>query len=148
MRVRDSIKTWHVGFGLVLSLSLFVPLGCSLSESSRSSSDSSESSSDSSKSSSGGEKSAAYRDDIRDYTAAYVKSGGQVADFDRKIGELARARGITNWEDDLATYDGIGQGLGRAKVSAFELDAYAQNLAHGDPAKAQAIRTGYDVARQ
>src|SRR5215510_1693790 len=81
MRVRDSIKTWHVGFGLVLSLSLFVPLGCSLSESSRSSSDSSESSSDSYKSSSGGEKSAAYRDDIRDYTAAYVKSGGQVADF-------------------------------------------------------------------
>jgi len=148
MRVRDWIGTRRMGLGLLLSLSLLIPLGCSFSDSSRSSSDSSESSSDSSRSSSDGNKSTAYRDDVRDYTTAYVKSGGQIADFDRKIGELARARGITNWEEDPATYDGIGQGLGRAKVNAVELDAYAQNLAHGDPAKAKAIRAGYDVAQQ
>jgi hypothetical protein len=145
------MRTGFVGIshlGLVLSLSLLGPLGCSLSESSKSSSDSSESSSKSSSSSSPGNKDTAYRDDVRDYTTAYVKSGGQLTDFNKKIGDLAKARGITNWEDNMATYDGIGQGLGRAKVGTVELDAYAQNLGHGDPAKAQAIREGYAVAKQ
>jgi hypothetical protein len=130
------------------------PLGCSistsLSDSSESGSDSSGSLSDSSGSSSGSSspesKEAAYRDDVRDYTAAYVKSGGRIADFDKKLGQLARSRGITNWEENMATYEGIGRGLGKAGVSGVDLDTYVQNLAGGDPKKVAAIRKGYESA--
>ena len=124
-----------VALGVVLFFAALVPLGCSFSASSESSanssgafSDSSKSSSDSSTSSSPASKEAAYRDDVRDYTAAYVKSGGRVADLDRKLGEIARSRGIADWEESQATYEGIGQGLGKAGVKAAELDAYLGNL--------------------
>ncbi|HXJ83888.1 MAG TPA: putative lipoprotein [Candidatus Methylomirabilis sp.] len=129
---------------LLAGLLLVAPLGCSFS---KSSSDSSESSSDSSASSSASSspasKESQYRDDVRDYTAAYVKSGGQIADFKLKVGELAKNRGITNWEDNMATYEGIGQGLAKAEVSGVALDTYVTNLSGGDPNKAAAIRKGY-----
>lgn len=136
-------------------LAALAPAGCSIStspsDSSESSSDSSNASSDSSASSSGSSspesKESAYRDDVRDYTAAYVKSGGQIADFDKKLGELARSRGITNWEENMATYDGIGRGLGKAAATPLEVDTYVQNLAGADTAKAAAIRKGYQSAR-
>ena len=132
--------------GFVLCFAGLVPLGCSFSASSESSANSSGASSDSSTSSSPAGKEAAYRDDVRDYTAAYVKSGGRVADLDRKLGELARSRGIADWEENQATYEGIGQGLGKAGVNAVELDAYVGNLSGGDPGKAAAIRKGYESA--
>jgi len=136
--------------GALATLAAFGPLGCSIStspsDSSESSSDSSKSSSDSFGSSSPASKEAAYRDDVRDYTAAYVKSGGRVADFDRKLGELARSRGIGDWEENEATYEGIGQGLGKAGVKGVELDTYVGNLSGGDPNKAAAIRKGYESA--
>jgi hypothetical protein len=140
---------------VLVVLAALGPLGCSISTSTsdslETSSDSSGSLSDSSGSSSGSSspesKEAAYRDDVRDYTAAYVKSGGRIADFDRTRGGLARSRGITNWEDNMATYEGIGRGLGKADVSGVELDTYVQNLAGGDPKKAAAIQKGYESAR-
>jgi len=151
MHTKIPIRSLHLALSLVASVLLIGPLGCSFSDSSKSSSDSSESSSDSSASSSASSspasKESAYRDDVRDYTAAYVKSGGQIADFDKKLGELAKARGITNWEENMATYEGIGQGLGRAKVGQVELDTYVQNFARGDSARAQAIRKGYETAK-
>jgi len=130
---------------LLAGLALFAPAGCSISTSP---SDSSRSSSDSSTSSSPESKETAYRNDVRDYTAAYVKSGGQFADFQKKLGDLARERGITNWEDDMATYEGVGQGLGKAKVSQAEVSAYVDNLAKGDGKKAEAIRKGYESAKE
>ena len=141
--------------GFVVALAALGPLGCSIStspsDSLETSSDSSGSLSDSSGSSSGSSspssKEAAYRDDVRDYTAAYVKSGGRIADFDKKLGELARSRGITNWEENMATYEGIGRGLGKAGVNAAELDTYVRNLAGGDPKKVGAIQKGYESAR-
>ncbi len=140
--------------GFLVALAALGPLGCSistsLSDSSESGSDSSGSLSDSSGSSSGSSspesKEAAYRDDVRDYTAAYVKSGGRIADFDKTLGQLARSRGITNWEENMATYEGIGRGLGKAGVNGAELDSYVQNLAGGDPKKVAAIRKGYESA--
>ena len=142
-------------FGFVVALVTVGPLGCSIStspsDSSESSSDSSGSLSDSSGSSSGSSspesKEAAYRDDVRDYTAAYVRSGGRIADFDKKLGQLARSRGITNWEENMATYEGIGRGLGKAGVNGVELERYTQNLAGGDPKKVAAIQKGYESAR-
>jgi hypothetical protein len=76
-----------------------------------------------------------------------VRAGGRIADFDRTLGGLARSRGITNWEDNMATYEGIGRGLGKAGVSGVELDTYVQNLAGGDPKKVAAIQKGYESAR-
>lgn len=141
--------------GFLVALAALGPLGCSIStsssDSSESSSDSSGSLSDSSGSSSGSSspssKESAYRDDVRDYTEAYVKSGGRIADFDKKLGELARSRGITNWEENMATYEGIGRGLGKAGVTGVELDTYVGNLAGGDPKKVAAIQKGYESAR-
>jgi len=137
-----------VPLGLLLAGLLLAPLGCSISDSSESSSKSLSDSSDSSSgSSSPDSKASAYRDDVRDYTVAYVKSGGAFADFKRKLGNLARERGVTNWEENMATYEGIGQGLGKANVGDAELSAYVQNLAGGDSQKADAMRKGYQSTR-
>jgi hypothetical protein len=120
--------------------------GCSFSASSESSSDSSAHSSESiSRSSSPESKEATYRDDIRDYTEAYVKSGGSFDAFQKRIGELARQHDITNWEDALVTYEGVGAGLGRARVSQPQVDAYKQNLGKGDPRKMEAIQRAYNA---
>src|SRR5262249_39847280 len=82
--------------------------------SSRGSSNSSESSSDSSASSSGSSSPESaekqYKSDVREYTAAYVKTGGQFDAFRRGLGDIAKKHNITNWEDNTVTYEGIGEG--------------------------------------
>ena len=132
----------------VLAVILIALQGCSFS---KSSSDSSESSSDSSASSSASSsppsKESLYRDDVRDYTAAYVKSGGNIADFNARVSQLAQARGITNWEENMVTYEGIGQGLAKAGVSGVAYETYVTNLSRGDPNKAAAIQKGYQSAK-
>jgi len=145
MLATTRLRSIDVVLAAVMAFLCIAPLGCSFSASSESSSDSSASSSASSSPQS---KEAAYRDDVRDYTAAWVKSGGGIDDFKRKLGDLATARGITNWEDNMATYEGIGQGLGKAGVSPVELDAYVQNLSGGNADKAAAIRKGYASMKQ
>ena len=131
--------------GALLVAALLLPLGCSFSASSQSSSESSASSSASSSPASREEQ---YRDDVRDYTASYVKSGGRMEDFKKRLGELAKARDITNWEENLATYEGIGRGLGKAKASPVELQTYTQNMAGSDPKKAEAMKKGYEAEKQ
>ena len=131
---------------LLLIAVMALSAGCSLSASSKSSSDSSSASSESSsKSSSPESKESAYRDDVRDYTEAYVKSGGQFDAFQKRVGELAKKHDITNWEDSMATYEGVGAGLGRARVNQVQVDAYKQNLGQGDPKKMEAIQKAYDA---
>ena len=134
---------------LLVALVMASSVGCSFSASSESSAASSESSAhsseSSSKSSSPDGKESAYRDDVRDYTEAYVKSGGQFDAFQKRIGELARRYDITNWEDSLATYEGVGAGLGRAKVSQVQVDAYKQNLGNGDTRKMDALQKAYNA---
>jgi hypothetical protein len=125
----------------VLAVILLALQGCSISKSS------SDSSASSSASSSPPSKESLYRDDVRDYTAAYVKSGGQIADFNAKVSQLAQARGITNWEENMATYEGIGQGLAKAGVSGVAFDTYVTNLSRDDPNKAAAIRKGYQSVK-
>ena len=125
--------------GLTLSVG-----GCSFVYSSESSSDSIASSSASSSSSSPQSRDDSYRDDVRDYTYAYVISGGDPTVFQTKLATIAEKHGITNWEANQATYVGIGQGLGKAKVKSVQLEAFKQNLSHGDASKAQAIQRGYE----
>ena len=136
-----------------VGLSAVVLAGCSISASSVSSWSLSKSvrssshSSDSSSSSSPGAAEEAYREDVSDYTRAYVKSGGDFRAFQSDLARLAEEHGITNWEENLLTYTAIGEGLGSAKVSDAELMAYKRNLSRGDPKKADAIQKGYDSAR-
>lgn len=134
---------------------VLVPLlliqGCSFSASSNSSSDSSAASSDSSASSSRSSSpesaEARYKGDVREYTAAYLKTGGQFEAFQRGLGDLAKKHGITNWEDNALTYEGIGEGLGSAKASETQLKAYMEGLAGQNESKRAAMKKGYDAKK-
>ena len=139
-----AIGPWQFSAVSLLVAVLLVSAGCSISASSKSSS---ESSASSSASSSPESKETQYRNDVRDFTASYVKSGGRIDDFKRRLGELAKERGITDWETNLVTYEGIGRGLGKAKVSEVELQTYTSNLAGMDPARAKAIKDGYEAEK-
>lgn len=137
---------WHSGVARVLVILALLPAaGCSFSTSSNSASDSSDSSESSSRSSTSKERHSRYREDIRAYTAAYVKSGGPFDAFEKKLGDLARRHGVTNWEDDQPTYVGIGEGLGDAGVGEIQLVTYKTRLSRSDPLKMDAIQRGYDT---
>lgn len=116
-------------------------------DSSQSSENSSRSSGSSSRSSTRSAQKESYREDVRRYTAAHVKSGGAIDTFEKKLGELARRYGVTNWEDDQTTYLGIGEGLGDAGVGAIQLATYKTQLARSEPVKMENIQRGFD-ARQ
>ena len=116
---------------------------CSISESISDSISSPFQSSSGSLSSSSGDRRAAYESDVRDYTLAYVRSGGDFNKFMAGLGGIASKHGITNWEEDSATYVGIGRGLKAAGVSTVQLDVYKTNLSQGDEQKAAAMQKGY-----
>ena len=133
---------------LLLAMSLLaVPCGCSFIDSSESISDSISGSSESISKSSGSSSPSddhAYRNDIRDYTYAYVISGGNVDTFRSNIGRIAERRGVTNWESDSSTWVGIGEGLAKARVSRTELEVFKRNFAQSDPTRMSQIQKGYD----
>jgi hypothetical protein len=137
---------------VLLSLTVVLTQACSFSASSKGSSNSSAASSDSSASSSRSSSpesaEAQYQGEVREYTAAYVKTGGQFDAFRRGLGDLARKHGITNWEDSSVTYQGIGEGLGQAGASEIQLKAYQDGLAGGDAAKRAAMQKGYDAKKK
>src|SRR5437879_2516008 len=107
-RRRDGMLARRVR-SLVVSSMVALLTGCSVSVSSWSLSKSvrsSSRSSDSSSSSSPGAAERAYRDDVSDYTQAYVKSsgGGDLGNFRADLARLAEEHGITNWEENPSTY--------------------------------------------
>lgn len=123
--------------------------GCSISDSisksSGSFSDSSGSSSDSSGSSSGSSSGPSrYTRDVRDYTEQFVLSGGEFSNFRPRLAEIAEKRGVTNWEQDQDTYEGIGRGLKRARVSGDRLKQLENELAGPNPKSIEWMRKGYD----
>jgi len=128
----------------VVALLMLAPLGCSLSDSVSSIS---QSVSGSVSSSSPGGSERAYRQDVADYTAAHIKAGGDFSSFQVDLAKLAEQHGITNWEENMATYEAIGQGFAKAKVSSAELLAYKRTLGKSDTQKMDAIQRGYDAAK-
>ena len=124
----------------VLVVGLFA---CSFSDSSESISKS-VSSPFKSSSDSSGDSHLAYQEDVRDYTAAYIRSGGDYDTFERKIGSVAAQHGITDWELDTGTYLAIGQGLRKGGLKPVELAAWKSNLAGSDLSRADLIQKGYD----
>ena len=150
MTTRFHRLTARLSSAAVVLLLLAGPLACSFSYSSKSSSDSSKGSSESSSSisrSSSPNTEAAYRNDVSDYTEAYVVSGGSGGAFLNGIGGLAEKRGITDWESDENTWIGIGHGLGRTPITAIQLGVYKENWGAGDPQRMQRIQKGFDAAR-
>jgi hypothetical protein len=134
---------------LLLVSALVMPLGCASSDSSASSAKSSGSSADSSgsssRSSSPAEGKAAYRDELRTYTAGYAKAGGQVDDaYQKELGEIARRYAISNWEDSDTTFRAVGEGLGQSGAGSSQLAAYIDKLARGDADKRRAMLEGYN----
>lgn len=129
----------------------FLPLlvtvaGCSISASSVSISESIGTSSESvsgSSASSSRTNEDRYREDVAEYTKAYVQSGGQYDAFERTLADLAQKRGISDWESSKATWVGVGQGLARARVSELALGTWKTNLAGDDEAKRRAIESGF-----
>jgi hypothetical protein len=118
-------------------------VGCSISDSVSSSFESSSASLASSSESSSREREA-YRNEVRDYTSAYVKSGGQFDNFTRGLDSIASKHGVSNWEADQDTYVGIGAGLKAGGMNATQFDVWKTNLANGDATKASSMQKGYD----
>jgi len=133
----------RVGTYATIALLAVAPLGCSFGYSSESSGKTLASPFTSSASSSPGDSKQAYGDDIRDYTYAYVSSHRDLEAYDKGLGDIARLRGITNWQADEMTYVAIGAGLARAKASPSERARFERVVAGADEAKASLIREGY-----
>jgi len=119
-------------------------LACSFSYSSDSSSNSSKSSSGSS-----GDDSAQFRNDVEQYTATFVRSGGshEQSAFLMGLGELARKRGVSDWESDPDTWEAIGRGLAHSDVGEAEETALRAAWADDDAAKQSAMARGLASAR-
>lgn len=157
MKIRNRFRAFaQLGVGALCAASLACSFSCGadiyLLESSLSSSENlagapaSSSRSDSiylSSSSSPESNASKYRNDVTTYTAGYVVSNGSAGAFLNGIGDLARKRGITNWESNRNTWRGIGQGLGRARVEMVQLSVYEKSWAGDDPDKVKLIRKGY-----
>ena len=137
-------RAFIVAAALVCSVSL----ACSFSHSSGSSSDSSKSSSGSSKSSSGGDDKKAFREDVSHYTEAFVEAGGaQPQSFFSGLSDLARKRGVSDWESEPSTWEAIGWGLGRTDVNDAQRTAYESAWTNGDAARESAMAKGFANAR-
>lgn len=135
-------RTGWAGLPCMSVLILSMLAGCgSLSDSSGSLSDSVSSPFKSSSDSSS--RSTSYRDDVRDFTATYIKSGGDPSSLKSEVGSLAKKEGVTDWERNQSTYEGIGAGLAKAGVTAAELEAYKRTVATTQQ-QAQWMQDGYD----
>jgi hypothetical protein len=139
----------HTRFAIVplaalgLTLILAGPTGCSLSASSKSISDTASSPFEWSSDSSG--DSVAYQQDVRDYTYAYVRSGGDRSAFQRGIGNLAEQRGVSNWEEDESTCAGIGAGLRKAALDEDQARDFARDLLGDGSGRLRDVQRGYEA---
>jgi hypothetical protein len=121
-------------------------LACSFSHSSGSSSDSSKSSSGSSGSS--GDDTKAFRNDVSQYTEAFIEAGGgQQQTFFSGLSDLARKRGVSDWESEPSTWEAIGSGIRRTKATDAQRTAYETAWAGGDAERESAMARGFASAR-
>lgn len=91
--------------------------------------------------SSGGDS--AYRQDVSDYTVAFVRDGGDLDAFRTGLGRLAEQRGITNWEADSFTCASIGLGLQQARLDRAAALRFGQQLFADNPVSLEALDAGY-----
>jgi hypothetical protein len=154
MRLYPGYLKQSLRYLALLGLSMTIN-GCSFSESSKSGSDSSGSISDSTSSivsspSSISGKSKKYQNEVADYTMAYVKSSQPNANYNtflKGLSDIAAKEGVTNWDQDLLTYRGIGKGLKKADVEGIAYETYKKNFARNDSKKMEEIDDGYDAEK-
>jgi len=60
------------------------------------------------------------------------------------VGKLAEKRGVSDWEQDQETYEGIGRGLELAGISGRRLELLEKELSNGNPESRKWMRKGYD----
>jgi hypothetical protein len=139
-------QVFRRAFTVAVALACAASLACSFSHSSGSLSDSSKSSSGSSGSS--GDDKKAFANDVSQYTEAFVKAGGeQQQTFFSGLSDLARKRGISDWESEPSTWEAIGRGLSRTKVNGAQRTAYEAAWASGDAERESAMARGFANAR-
>ena len=136
-------QVFRRAFTVAVALACAASLACSFSHSSGSISDSSKSSSGSS-----ADDKKAFRNDVSQYTEAFVEAGGeQQQTFFSGLSDLARKRGISDWESEPSTWEAIGHGLGRTKVNGAQRTAYEAAWAGGDTEHESAMARGFANAR-
>jgi hypothetical protein len=97
--------------------------------------------------SSSSDRKASYQGDVRTYADLHVRSGNDVATIVNGLTAIGEKYGISDWEAEMATFTGIGQGLARAAAAPTTVEAYQKFLTQGDPRKLMAMRKGYDEGR-
>ena len=135
-RVRTSAALLSVALALLPACSSFSASSDSISSPFVSSASSSKSSS----------PETAYRQDVSDYTAAHLQSGGKPDELRRQIGSLAAKHGITDWEHNESTFRAIGAGLAKAGYRQVQVDAFKTNIAT-NPQQAGWTQDGFDSKR-
>jgi len=147
---------------VIFALALAGTTGCSISASVGSISDSISSPSESISDSSSGDDSssdesetpapettedtASYRQDVSQMTLTYIKSGGDIGAFRSTISDLARTRGITDWEADSETTQAIGVGAQDAGLEEVGFTDFSKKLFGDDLVKLNELRKGYQQA--
>lgn len=63
-----------------------------------------------------------YQEDVAVLTILYVGSTGSSMDYERELTQISNAHGIVDWESKLETFEAIGDGLKRAKVSKDSIE--------------------------
>ncbi len=140
---------WRVLLAVVLTGSLLGGAGCFKSSTSEASSESSSrSSASSSGSSSASSREGPYVNDVRDYTAEWVLSSSNTEAYRTRLASIAEKNGVSNWEQDDATYEGIGRGLKRSGISGERYVELKSMLGGTNPEAGQWIQKGYDKEKR
>lgn len=148
--------------GLIVSVALCSATGCFKSSTTQASFGSSSDSSSSpfkssSKSSSGSDEEdekegseekaeTAYQRDVRNYTAEFARSTGEIdlESFQRDLAAIAEGYGITDWERTEDTYVAIGRGLAESTIDDSSAKRLAAGLSNEDYDSLVLVQSGYE----
>ncbi len=90
----------------------------------------------------------AYRNDIRSYTALFVRSGGTEEEYLHALSEIASRHGLSQWESEAVTYTAMGEGLRRGGVDRPRFQAFLRDLRQDSGVSEELIgeiRRGYEI---
>ncbi|NOQ16690.1 MAG: putative lipoprotein [Methyloprofundus sp.] len=86
-----------------------------------------------------------YQVQVMNYTNVYFTSAEfDSAAYNLGISELAEEAGISNWEDDADTLNGIGKGLKKANITGSLYEVYKSSISTKDATRMDLIQKGYD----
>ena len=80
---------------------------------------------------------------MTDYTAKFAASDGDVQSFQRDLSAIAEDHGVTDWEQDDATYLAIGSGLAKAGVSGERYQLLSVELSNQNQSHLTLVNSGY-----